>query len=324
MESVWEVVARRHADHSRPDARTDGLRVVLAIEGGGMRGTIAAGMAEALHRAGLLDAFDAVYGSSAGSIIGAWLLSGDPDRLSGWKDPRWANQLIGWRNILARRPYVDVRRLLEDVYVRQFPLDYESVLSSPITLHPMATDASTGHAVDLQPLIATSTDLRRALRASCALPMAAGRPVSFAGGHYTDAGLSESVPVATAAAQGATHVLLLRTRHQAYVRPADPTGFARTTLAWALRATGHGPAVHEALVTRTLRADAEQPHHDSGLVPGPDGPVALATVWPATDLVPPSRTERNGARLQAAYDGGHRAFEDAVAAHLRNPDVLDL
>jgi hypothetical protein len=44
----------------------DGLRIVLAIEGGGMRGTVSAGMAFALYELGLVDAFDAVYGSSAG------------------------------------------------------------------------------------------------------------------------------------------------------------------------------------------------------------------------------------------------------------------
>jgi hypothetical protein len=37
---------------SRPGQRADGHRIVLAIEGGGMRGTITAGMALALQEAG--------------------------------------------------------------------------------------------------------------------------------------------------------------------------------------------------------------------------------------------------------------------------------
>jgi predicted acylesterase/phospholipase RssA len=40
-----------------------------------MRGTISAGMALALDELGLVSAFDAVYGASAGAITGAWLLS---------------------------------------------------------------------------------------------------------------------------------------------------------------------------------------------------------------------------------------------------------
>ena len=58
-----------------PGPGDDGFRVALAIEGGGMRGTISAGMALALDELGLVSAFDAVYGASAGAITGAWLLS---------------------------------------------------------------------------------------------------------------------------------------------------------------------------------------------------------------------------------------------------------
>jgi predicted acylesterase/phospholipase RssA len=52
----------------------------LAIEGGGMRGSITAGMATAIHTLGY-DAesgvFDSVYGSSAGALIGAYYVTGD-------------------------------------------------------------------------------------------------------------------------------------------------------------------------------------------------------------------------------------------------------
>ena len=70
---------------SQPGKRDDGFRVALAIEGGGMRGTISAGMALGLDELGLLSAFDAVYGASAGAITGAWLLS-RPQGLRGRRD----------------------------------------------------------------------------------------------------------------------------------------------------------------------------------------------------------------------------------------------
>ena len=52
----------------RPDKR----KVALIIEGGGMRGCVTAGMAGAVYYLGLADSFDVIYGSSAGSIIGAY------------------------------------------------------------------------------------------------------------------------------------------------------------------------------------------------------------------------------------------------------------
>ncbi|CBZ53611.1 conserved hypothetical protein [Neospora caninum Liverpool] len=50
-------------------------RLALAIEGGAMRGCVTAGMAVALHHMGYADTFDAVFGSSAGSLIGAYFIS---------------------------------------------------------------------------------------------------------------------------------------------------------------------------------------------------------------------------------------------------------
>ena len=44
-------------------------QVGLAIEGGGMRGCVSAGMVAAVYNLGLMPAFDAVYGSSAGSLV---------------------------------------------------------------------------------------------------------------------------------------------------------------------------------------------------------------------------------------------------------------
>ena len=72
---VLEVLAQRRAEGSKPLQRTDKFKVALAIEGGGMRGCVAAGMASALIDAGLGDCFDEVYGSSAGSLVGAYWIA---------------------------------------------------------------------------------------------------------------------------------------------------------------------------------------------------------------------------------------------------------
>ena len=48
--------------------RPPGARLALVVEGGGMRGAVTGGMAQALHEHGLGEAFDAAYGSSAGTL----------------------------------------------------------------------------------------------------------------------------------------------------------------------------------------------------------------------------------------------------------------
>ena len=53
----------------------DGYKIALAIEGGGMRGCVTAGMVAAVHHLGLSDTIDVVYGSSAGTVIGAYFIT---------------------------------------------------------------------------------------------------------------------------------------------------------------------------------------------------------------------------------------------------------
>ena len=65
-----QAVLDRAAAGTAPSLHRDGRRIGLAIEGGGMRGCVAAGMASCLHFLGLADSFDCVYGASAGSLIG--------------------------------------------------------------------------------------------------------------------------------------------------------------------------------------------------------------------------------------------------------------
>eukprot|EP01035_Chromulina_nebulosa_P019631 gene19631-25542_t len=55
--------------------KRDGNKIALAIEGGGMRGCVAAGMATAVWYLGLQDSIDIVYGSSAGSLVGAYFIA---------------------------------------------------------------------------------------------------------------------------------------------------------------------------------------------------------------------------------------------------------
>ena len=144
MHEVRRALTSRVQGGSQPGARDDGLRVVLAIEGGGMRGTISAGMAFALHELGLVPAFDAVYGASAGAITGAWLLSSRPEGLLGWTEPAYARTLIRRSGVLRGRPVADVRALIEELYQTTFPMDFASVLANPVEYHPLATDAATG------------------------------------------------------------------------------------------------------------------------------------------------------------------------------------
>src|SRR5436309_12091258 len=171
--------------------RPAGARLALVIEGGGMRGAVSGGMALALDELGLAGAFDAAYGSSAGTLNAMWLVSGRlRDGIPTWTDPRLVGRLIRRRRALRRRPVVDVRTLVEERYEQLSPGLFEAVLAAATELHPIATDISTAQAVDLHDEIVDAPSLRLALRASATLPVLAGPPVALNGRRFIDAGLS--------------------------------------------------------------------------------------------------------------------------------------
>ena len=302
MHDVLRVLVERTQAGSRPGERDDAFRVALAIEGGGMRGTISAGMALALDELGLVPAFDAIYGASAGAITGAWLLS-RPAGLRGWTEPAYARAFIRRSALLRGRPVADVRALIEELYQTTFPMDFAAVLASPAEFHPLATDAATGRSTDLRPLVTTPTELRLALRASVALLLLAGPPVDLGGRRFYDAGLSESVPYRTALDQGATHVLVLRSRRDPVIgRDGTPPArsvrlLARTTL------RRESPALRATFLARDSRLAADDllltSHQSVFSIRPPAGTPAV------------SRLATDGRLLRAAFEAGRAATHAA-------------
>jgi len=316
---LLRVLGDRLRAGSRPGHRTDGLRVVLAIEGGGMRGTVSAGMALALHELGLVPAFDALYGASAGAITGAWLLSSRPEGLRGWAEPSYAKTLIRWSALLRGRPVVDIRTLIEVVYQTQFPMDFASVLASAVEYHPLATDAVTGASTDLRPLIGDPAELRLALRASASLPFLAGPPVRLRGRRFYDAGVAESIPFRTPLAHGATHILVLRSRHSLPHRggavngvtfPAvpQPNGTRPPRAPRSARLLTRTTLRKESLELRTaLLTRGDRTAADVADITRLEAAGQALSVRPAVDAPPVSRLTTDGALLAAAFEAGREA-----------------
>lgn len=312
------VIAERLAAGGGPGAHGDGHRLALAIEGGGMRGTITAGMALGVHELGLTPVFDDVYGSSAGAITGAWLCSANPPGLRIWYDASLTRVLIKRANLLRPgRPVLDVETLIEQVYPEV--MDFGSVLASPVPLHVLATDAATGETVDLRPYLNSAANLRRALRASCTLPLLAGPPVQLRGRHYLDAGLSESIPYKTAMAQGATHVLVLSSRRAEDVVRSSWSRFSRLVTATVLRR--YPQELRETFRSRTTRLTA-----DDMLMR--EGHPAVFPIRPATNSPKPGGMASDGDLLLAAFEAGRAAVfkvfgelaDDSQLQSISNPN----
>ena len=276
-----------------------------------MRGAVSGGMALALDELGYRHAFDAAYGSSAGTLNAMWLVSGRVrDGIPTWVDPSLVHQLISRRRLLRGGPVVDITTLVEERYEQLAPGLFDDVLSAPTELHPLATDVETADAVDLHDQITDSRTLRLALRATACLPMLAGPPVELDGRRFIDAGLSAAIPFQAALDGGATHVLVLRSRrHGERVEPSTGLGAALTGR--ALRRMS--PALERSFRTRVEREHADEDvldrHRDD-----PTLTPSILAIHPAPDSPVPSRLERDIDLVRAALEAGRQSAHAALAA----------
>jgi predicted patatin/cPLA2 family phospholipase len=289
--------------------RPAGARVALAIEGGGMRGAVTGGMVLALHELGLHRAFDAVYGASAGALNGMWLVSGRvPEGIATWTEAALVHRLIKKRRALVGRPVVDVRTLVEERYEQLAPGLFADVLAAPAELHPLATDVESGTAADLHPEIRDAPTLRLALRASSALPLLAGPPVALGGRRLLDAGLSAAIPFRAALADGATHVLVLRSRREGERAQAPSPRAIRIVRPLLGRI---GPQVAEAFVSRAAREAGDEAllaEHAAA----PEREPHILSVRPAPGTPVPGRLERDLGVVRGGLEAGRVALRAAL------------
>ncbi|PWW64370.1 patatin-like phospholipase family protein [Actinokineospora spheciospongiae] len=276
--------------------RVDGHRLALAVEGGGSRGAFSGGMVVALAELGYAACFDAVFGSSAGALNGAWFLAGQarPDVMA-WDDPAVIRRVTNPWRALRLGPVVDTTHLVQVVY-ETIPMDFAAILANPTTFHPLATDTATGAATDLHPLVTDQRTLQLALRASTGLPLLSGPPVRLGGRTFIDAGLAEAIPFRTPLARGFTDVLVLRTRQTGWTAGPPSRLEGRVVSRYLDRVA---PGALSSWEGRAARQEAD----DRDLATDP----AVLEVRPAAGAPEVGRLTRDTALLTRAVAAGREA-----------------
>jgi predicted patatin/cPLA2 family phospholipase len=293
---VIDILMARQARGSRAP-HADGARIALAIEGGAMRGVVSAGMVSALEHLGLTHAFDAVFGSSAGAINGAYFLAGQAALGTGIYSEDINNRhFIDLARPLRRRPIVDLGFLMNDVARCRKPLQTARTLASASPLVVMATDVASGTRAPLR-TFADGDSLFLALRAGATMPVVAGPPVVYDGRAYLDASLTEPIPVPLAEAEGFTHIMVLLTRPS-----AAPSGGGGALDRYYVipRLRKLSPALASLYMTRSAAYATLLDQIANGR--GPAGQAAVMGFRPTLPEV--SKLEKDAVRLRAAAKDG--------------------
>jgi predicted patatin/cPLA2 family phospholipase len=313
---VVQLIRRRRDEGSKPGERTDGRRVALVIEGGGMRGVVSAGMTAAIEQLGLRDAFDEVHGASAGAFNGAFLLAGQAAYLTalyphGFGDPSFVNLRD---TLLHKRPIFDMDYVIGEVWRNQRPLRTDEILAGGIELHCTATDVDSTQIMDLTDL-RDDEEIRCAMRASGRLPWLAGPPVPFRGRRWLDATLAEAIPV-HAARTTATDMLVLQTRPHGVQHTPLSSAVARLTDGYLNKVN---PALVELRLSRSerydqLSAELAAQSSDHAAVP------AVCVIRPPADALLVGQMENRVSALTSAGSHGLRAAWMALDGE--DPELL--
>jgi predicted acylesterase/phospholipase RssA len=214
---VLRVMLDRVAAASRPGDRDDDHLVCLVVEGGGMRGAVSAGMCVVLEAAGVVGAFDRIYGVSAGALNGWATAVGQAALSATHYQDAVSRRVIDRMGPLRGRPVVDFELLFEELIGARKPLSFERLSCGP-EFRALATSLETMSLRVLQ-AFADAEEVRQAVRASASLPGLGGGPPVFRGERMADGALIEPIPFETALAEGAAHVLVLRSSPAGYRKP---------------------------------------------------------------------------------------------------------
>ena len=171
-----------------------------------------------LEAAGLTSAFDRIYGVSAGALNGWGTAVGQAALSATHYLDAVAEGVIDRTGPLRGRPLVDFDLLFGELIAGRKPLSFEPETPGP-EFRALATSLET---MSLRVLadFADVEELMYAVRASAFLPRFAGEPPVFRGEPMADGSLIEPIPFQTALNEGATHVLVLRSRPAGYRRAA--------------------------------------------------------------------------------------------------------
>lgn len=188
-------------------------KTALVVEGGAMRGIYATGVLDAFIEADYYD-FDLCIGVSAGATNLASYLAGMHRRnYTVYTHYSLDKRFINLWKFLGGGHFMDLDWLWE-VTVRELRLDLETLRARPARFLIGATESSTGQCVFMEPEIDT---LVETLKASSALPVMYRKPVRIGSQDFWDGGVSEPIPVREAIRQGATRILVIRSRQDDYV-----------------------------------------------------------------------------------------------------------
>lgn len=214
-QTVIEIIASRMVAKHAGQPFDDIAVLGLAVEGGGMRGIISAGMILALKDLGMLDIFDHYVGVSAGSLNLSYILAGQSGLLTSmyFEDMQDKKNLSLLPTHRGDRTILDIRRMhqqaLELKPLNTYALEKDYLQSLHLTVSNLTETC--GKILTIQE---AGSDYFTLLFAGSTIPFIAGDAWNINGNEYLDGGIFYIDPTQAAQELGCTHTMTLYTQPQ--------------------------------------------------------------------------------------------------------------
>lgn len=184
----------------------------LVLEGGGMRGLFTTGVLDAFLDEKLY--FDYVIGASAGATHALSYISRQKDRARRVNvDYVHRSDYMGLLCLLKEGSLFGMDLLFNKIPYQYDLYDFKAFEKNVGSYFVVVTDMRTGEAVYLSPRKAA--EVLPAAMASCSLPLVSP-PILIYGVPYLDGGISDSIPVRKALADGNKKIVAVLTQPKGY------------------------------------------------------------------------------------------------------------
>jgi len=189
---IQTLLNRKAAEYVPEESPSDGHKIALVIEGGGMAGVITGALVTAIRDLGLIHYVDAIYASSAGAAAAAHLLADTPeiatmDYVEDFVDGRFLSisrafryamrHMLGWEQ--TEPPGMDpniTSGIWRGTVNPEKILDVQKVLDHKVPLHIIVSDID-----DMQTKVVSNfkscEEFLLYLSAGCLVPGVAGQPI---------------------------------------------------------------------------------------------------------------------------------------------------
>lgn len=204
---LWSNIAEKKKLIQNGDPKHQDIKTALVIGGGGMAGVVTAGMLEELRDRDLINGFDVVVGTSAGSVNAACVLGSKTEAGVHTYTTQFANRQFIKHGLWWPRG-MDLSRL--STFLRGSDgIDPEKIRNREAgpELQIGVADQN-GKSILLKATDLTDDEIHDALLASCAAPYVYNQQVEIGGKTYTD-GFVPGFPLAALTEQGYDNVLVL-------------------------------------------------------------------------------------------------------------------